>query len=54
MRQANRIIDDAVVYLPVRLPLRLKLRIEERADELRQSTNRTAVELLEAGLEAVS
>jgi len=50
MKQLER-IDDAVVYLPVRMSHRLKQRIVDRAQALDQSVNRTAVELIEEGIE---
>lgn len=52
MKQAERIVDDAVVYVPVRMSLRMKQQIADRADALDQSRNRTIVELIEIGLEA--
>ena len=49
-----RTTKDVVVYVPIRMPLGLKNKIIQLADTRDSSLNRTAVELIELGLEHVA
>ena len=50
VRMKQLSVKDAVVLVPLRMPADLKNKIIQLANARDQSLNRTAVELLEAGL----